>query len=195
MPESVLLPLLRFDLWAWHYLNNVWHNDALDGIIPYFRNQYFWAPVYLFLMVFMPYHYGRKGWLWCAGFLLSFVFADQISAHYIKPWVQRPRPCNTPGLQDAVHLIVECGSGLSFPSSHATNHFAMGVFLAATLGRRYRWVGVAAVLWATLIAYSQVYVGVHFPLDVLCGGGIGATIGGLLARLFNRRVGVLERLA
>jgi undecaprenyl-diphosphatase len=192
--ESIRAALLHFDLWVWHYLNNEWHNDLLDGIIPFFRNQYFWIPLYLFLLVFMPLHYRKRGWIWCFGFVIAFALADKISAGMIKPLFARVRPCNTPQLQSVVHLIVECGSGLSFPSSHATNHFAMGSFMAATIGRSYRWVAYASIFWAALISYSQVYVGVHFPLDVLCGGLLGATIGLFIASLFNRRVGRLERL-
>ncbi len=185
---------MQWDLNAWFYLNVDWTNDFLDAVIPYVRNQFFWVPLYLFLAVFMLFHYGKKGLIWCGGFLISFALADFISASLIKPFVQRLRPCNTPELQDLVHLIVNCGSGLSFPSSHATNHFALGSFMAVTLGKPYRWVRWAGLLWALLIGYSQVYVGVHFPGDVIAGGIIGTLIGWLVGRLYNNKVGVLPRL-
>ena len=185
---------MQWDLNAWFYLNVEWNNEFLDAVIPYVRNQFFWVPLYLFLAVFLLFHYGRKGLIWCVGFLLSFGLADFISASLIKPNVGRLRPCNTPELQDLVHLIVECGGGLSFPSSHATNHFALGTFMAITLGKPYPWVRWAGPLWALLIGYSQVYVGVHFPGDVLFGGILGSLIGWGVGRVYNRKIGVLHRL-
>jgi len=85
--------------------------------------------------------------------------------------------------------MVHCGSGYSFTSSHATNHFALAVFIFLTLGKLgwyFRW---PFILWATIIAYSQVYVGVHFPLDIISGAILGTLIGFILAILFNRYVG------
>ncbi len=192
--ESLLRKLLALDLNIWYYLNVEWTSDFLDAVIPYFRNQFFWAPLYLFLAVFLPFHYGRKGWAWSGGFLISFGLADFISASLIKPYIGRLRPCNTPELQDLVHLIVNCGSGLSFPSSHATNHFALATFVAVTLGKPYRWVRWATLFWALLVSYAQVYVGVHFPGDVIAGGILGACIGGITGRVYNRKVGVLPQL-
>ncbi len=181
--------------WAmWFYLNTEWHNRFLDFMLPFLRNQFFWMPLYLFLVLFMPLNYRRRGWLWIGGFLLSFALADYISASVIKPYVGRLRPCNTPELQRYIHLLVECGAGKSFPSSHASNHFAFATFIAATLGRAYPGIRKWVFLWASLVAYSQVYVGVHFPMDVLCGAGLGILIGKVTSRIYNRRVGVLEPL-
>ncbi len=163
--------------------------------MPYFRNQYFWVPVYLFLFIFMPLNYRRRGWYWLGGFLVAFALADYTSASIIKPLAGRLRPCNTPDLQPYVHLLVGCGSGLSFPSSHAANHFAFAAFISGTLGRTYPGVRKWAWIWAALVGYAQVYVGVHFPLDVAFGGLLGALLGGGVSRFYNRRFGPLERLS
>ena len=193
--ESLIRKLVQWDLNAWFYLNVEWNNAFLDAVIPYLRNQFFWVPLYLFLAVFLPFHYGRKGWTWFGGFLISFGLADFISASLIKPYVQRLRPCNTPELQNLVHLIVDCGSGLSFPSSHATNHFALATFTAVTLGKPYPWVRWAAPFWALLVGYSQIYVGVHFPGDVVAGSLLGAFIGWMTGRLYNQKIGILPHLS
>src|SRR5215469_10596521 len=108
------------DYTAWYYMNVVWQNGFMDAVAPFLRNQWFWAPLYLFLLIFMPSNYGKKGWLWCLFFLLCFAIGDQISAHLIKPYIHRLRPCNDPLIKNIVHLLVPCGSGYSFPSSHAT---------------------------------------------------------------------------
>ncbi|XZF15014.1 phosphatase PAP2 family protein [Chitinophagaceae bacterium MMS25-I14] len=180
------------DYELWYYVNTQWHNAFLDAIIPYFRNQYTWAPLYLFLLVFTLKNFGKRGLFWCLAFLLTFALSDHISAGMIKPYFHRLRPCNNPYLQQVVHIIVPCGSGYSFPSSHAANHFSLGVFMAITLGRRFKWVVPAALIWAFVVSYSQVYVGVHFPLDVTCGGLLGAAIGIMTGKLYNRYFDITE---
>ena len=181
--------IVYYDHIAWYYLNTQWHNSFLDCIAPFLRNQWFWAPLYLFLLLFMPSKYGRTGWIWCAGFLISFALSDQVSAHLLKPYFHRIRPCNNSYLASIIHNIVPCGSGYSFPSSHASNHFAMGIFSARTLGRQKKWIVPMAILWATLVSLAQVYVGVHFPLDVTCGALLGSIIGISIGTLFNRKWG------
>lgn len=182
--------LIRLDYETWYYLNTVWHNDVLDAIIPYLRNQWTWAPLYLFLLLFTTMNFGRKGWMWCVFFLLTFALSDQLSAHLIKPYVHRLRPCNNPYLQEFVHIIVPCGSGYSFPSSHAANHFALAIFSSITMSRLSKWVWTISLLWAISVAYAQVYVGVHFPLDVICGGMIGICAGILTGKLYNKVYGL-----
>ena len=175
------------DFKIWFYLNCLWRSPFLDTVMPFIRNQYFWAPLYLFLLVFIPYNFGWRGLAWCAGFLLCFALGDSISASVIKPLVQRTRPCNDPRLANIAQLIVPRSTGYSFPSSHAANHFAMGTFMTLTLARRIKKIWPIPLLWALTIAYAQVYVGVHFPFDVLFGGLLGIAVGSFLAWLYHRR--------
>jgi len=178
--------LIYWDYTAWYYLNTQWINDVFDVLMPFLRNQWTWAPLYLFLLIFMPANYGRKGWMWCVFFLMAFAIGDFVSASIIKPYYIRLRPCNNPYIKDIVHLLVPCGSGLSFPSSHATNHFAMGIFSAVSLRKKAKWIWPIALLWALFIGYAQVYVGVHFPGDVVVGGVLGTLIGLLVGYTYNR---------
>lgn len=178
--------LIYCDHVAWYFLNTRWHNAVMDWLMPFFRNQWFWTPLYFFLFLFMPRHFGKNGWLWCLAFFISFVLSDQVSATLLKPFFNRVRPCNDPYFAGIVHIIVPCGSGKSFPSSHAANHFSLAVFSAVTLAPGVKWIWPVALAWAVLVAYAQVYVGVHFPLDVICGGLIGAGIGSITGRVFNR---------
>lgn len=178
--------LIYWDFTAWYYLNTQWVNDFLDAVMPFIRNQWTWAPLYLFLLIFMPANYGRKGWMWCVFFLMAFAIGDYVSASIIKPYYVRLRPCNNPYLKDIVHLLVPCGSGLSFPSSHATNHFAMGIFSAVTLRKKARWIWPVAILWALSVGYAQIYVGVHYPGDVVVGGLLGSSVGLLIGYIYNK---------
>lgn len=186
--------LVHADLTAWYYLNIKWTNDFLDAVIPYFRNQWTWTPLYLFLLVFMLKNFGKSGVMWCLFFIGTFAIADQLSATLFKEMFQRIRPCNDPLLKGIVHIIVPCGGGYSFPSSHATNHFALGVFSAITLRASVKWVWYAALFWAISVSYAQVYVGVHFPLDVTCGALLGTAVGIMTARLFHMKFRLAEHV-
>jgi membrane-associated phospholipid phosphatase len=185
MLQKLLEILVYFDYGAWYYLNTVWHNSFLDLLVPFFRNQWTWAPLYLFLLVFMLKNFGKMGLLWCLFFLITFGLSDQISAHYLKEIFQRIRPCNNPQLATIVHNIVPCGSGYSFPSSHAANHFSLAFFGIYTLRHQVKYIKAMAIFWAVSVSYAQVYVGVHFPLDVMVGGLLGALIGMLTGSLFH----------
>jgi undecaprenyl-diphosphatase len=180
--------LLYYDRIAWFYINYQWRNGLLDAVLPFLRNQWFWVPLYFFLATYMPVRYRRSGLFWCLGFILSFVITDQITASWLKPHFQRLRPCFDPSLANIVHMMVPRGGMYSFPSSHAANHFAIGIFSAVTLGSRHKWLWPAAIIWAASICYAQVYVGVHFPLDVLVGGLIGTISGIFTGSVFNKLV-------
>jgi membrane-associated phospholipid phosphatase len=179
--------ILYYDHICWYYINNQWHTAIMDAVVPYFRNQWFWTPLYLFLALFMPARFGVRGLAWCLFFILCFGLSDQISASLLKPLFHRIRPCNDPELAAYVRILVPCGGGYSFPSSHASNHFALGVFSALTLRRVYPRIVAIPIAWALLVSFSQVYVGVHFPLDVTCGAILGSCIGLWGSKVFNRK--------
>ena len=105
----------------------------------------------------------------------------------MKPYFGRLRPCNDPVMKQVVHLLVPCGGGKSFPSSHAANHFSLAVFSSMTVGKFAKWLTPAWLVWAAVVSYSQVYVGVHYPLDVLVGGTLGACIGWMTGKYFNKK--------
>jgi len=178
--------IVQWDLKVWYYLNTQWHNPFMDKVVPFLRHPYFWSPLYLFLLIYMPSRFRAKGWLWCLGFLVSFIIADQVSATFMKPYFHRLRPCHNPSLSHVIHQVVNCGGQYGFPSSHAANHFAIGIFMAVTLSRKVKWIWSAAILWALSVSFAQVYVGVHFPLDVTVGGLLGTSIGLITGGIFNR---------
>ena len=118
---------------------------------------------------------GKRGRTAALLVVLVLVCSDQLSSFVIKPLVQRPRPCHSvegvPVVEN-VHLLVGCGGGKSFPSSHAVNNFAVATLFAFF----YRKARIWLYLWAFLVAFSRVAVGVHFPLDILAGALIGSGI-------------------
>ena len=181
----MLKRILHIDKQLFFEVNDCMKNDTFDMLMPMFRDKEFWIPLYILIIILIIRRYKLKA-LYVIGFaVLTLLLADQISAHIIKPLIARPRPCNDPVIGDLVNRLVDCGSGYSFVSSHATNHFALAVFFIRIFDRpsiRY-YIVIPFLFWAGLISFAQVYVGVHYPLDVLMGGLLGALIGLGVSRL------------
>jgi membrane-associated phospholipid phosphatase len=104
----------------------------------------------------------------------------------VKKWVKRERPCQDPVVSKTDILRVPCGTGYSFPSTHATDHFAMAIFMILIFYKKWRWIWFWGILWAGIISFSQIYVGVHFPIDVFCGTLYGILVGWLFSLLFKK---------
>ena len=169
-------------------INRGLSNPFFDFLLPLMRSKYFWSPLYIFLIVYILKSNNTRKGLWTIAFLLfTFALTDFISASVIKESVQRLRPCNDPEIMGFVRSLVGCGSGYSFVSSHAANHFGIAIFLGAYF-QQYRWVGFSFKIWAAVIAFSQVYVGVHYPLDVFFGMLLGIGIAHLTFYLYTRIV-------
>jgi membrane-associated phospholipid phosphatase len=190
LKNSLLEKLIHIDQMFFKFIHVNLANQAFDVLMPFVRNPYFWAPLYLFLLVWMWMNYKMSGLIWCVFFLITFGFGDFISASILKPWVHRLRPCNDETLQYMIRDLVHCGSGYSFPSSHATNHFALSFFIIHTIGKGRSWIVFLCLLWASLIGFAQVYVGVHFPLDIIAGCVLGLVIGCWNAHYFKSRFGL-----
>lgn len=178
--------LLQLDQYWFELVNQAWHTDFLDAIMPYWRDKKFWIPLYAGLIVWTGIVFKQKAIWFVLGVVLCVGVADTVSSKILKPSIQRLRPCNDPDLKASVQLLVRCGSGYSFTSSHATNHFAIALFIMLTLGAVYPAIRLPFLFWAASIAFGQVYVGVHYPLDVLGGSLLGAIIGTVIALIFNK---------
>jgi membrane-associated phospholipid phosphatase len=180
----------EWDKWLFLKLNGEWTNSFFDFILPYFRDSVFWAPLYLFLIAFMVVNFGKRGWWWSLALLGSVVVADMIGTRVFKEGVERLRPCQDPDFMPYVRLLLKrCSGSYSFVSNHAANHFAIATFLSLTFkGVAGRWVWLAYA-WAFFISYAQVYVGVHYPSDVLAGALLGVMAGLLSATIVNKKAG------
>lgn len=159
-------------------INRDWTSPFLDSIYPWWREGSTWYPFYLFLVVFLVINYKWKAFPFVLFAVATLVLTDQCSSSLIKPFVERIRPCRDPQMEGMVRLLLNgCSGGFSFPSSHATNHFGFAVYLILTMGqllKHWKWL---LLLWAGSIAYGQVYVGVHYPIDVMAGALLGTLIG------------------
>jgi len=180
--------LVTWDQEAFLAINQGLSNVFFDWLVPVLRNPYTWAPLYLFIIVFCIRNYRNKGILIVLFILITFGIADALSSSVIKKSVKRIRPCNDIEFKEEVAVRVRCGSGYSFTSSHATNHFAISTVLIMVFYRRWKPILWLALLWATLVSIAQVYVGVHYPLDIIGGALLGSAIGYLTGLVFRMTV-------
>ncbi|WP_026898752.1 phosphatase PAP2 family protein [Daejeonella oryzae] len=177
--------LLQFDEFLFFFINRDLSNPFFDWIMPLLRNRYFWIPLYLFLTIFFVRNYGKLGWSLLLFFGLTFAVTDYFTSSVIKPSVERLRPCNDPEIRSNVRILINCGSGFSFPSTHAANHFALAFFLISMFYTRWKLIFPLAFLWAASICFAQIYVGVHYPIDVLFGALVGGMIGYVMAAILK----------
>jgi membrane-associated phospholipid phosphatase len=178
--------LNNIDHEVFFFFNHTLHGGFLNELMPLWRSMYFWFPVYIFLISFIVLNFGKKGWILLLALTLTVGISDTVSSKIIKKSVMRLRPCNDETMKDKVKLLVRCGSGYSFTSSHATNHFAVAAFLIFTFFRQKKWAKYTSIAWATTISLGQVFVGVHYPSDILFGAIIGYLIGWGTSYLYKK---------
>jgi len=185
----ILISILDVDQQIFQFINSDISNVVFDYLMPALREKLIWLPFYIFLVTFMfvNYRFSVAG-IFVIVLIVAIGISDVTSSRLIKNHVERLRPCNDPNLSVPVKLRVRCGNGYSFTSSHAANHFAFVFFLIYTLGRFYKKCRWPLIIWAVLISVAQVYVGVHFPFDVIFGGLLGMAIGMLMALVYNKFV-------
>jgi len=183
----------EWDQWLFIKLNNQWTNPVFDILLPYFRNSVFWAPLYIFILAFIAINFGKKGLWWSVVFLCTVAITDLMGARIFKEVFHRYRPCQDPDFMFHVRLLLkECSGSFSFVSNHAANHFGIATFALLTFrGIFKKWMYLAYV-WAFFIGYAQVYVGVHYPLDVLGGAVLGVLTGALTAWVFHKKWGTFN---
>jgi membrane-associated phospholipid phosphatase len=187
---TILQTLDRFDKWLFQKVNGQWTNSLFDSIFPFLRQSNIWMPLYLFLFVFVVLNFKKNSWWWILFFMCTVALTDLTGTRVFKHSFERLRPCSDPAFASSVRMIInECAGGYSFISNHAANHFGLATFLYFTLRHYFpKWTWIA-YLWAVAISYSQVYVGVHYPLDVICGALVGIIFGLFTAMFFNKKFG------
>lgn len=178
--------LQQFDTELFLQIHREMSNAFFDVLMPLLRNRFFWAPLYLFIIIFCIIQYKRKGYYMIGGLLLTFAMGDLISSRIIKVLVMRIRPCNEINLIGEIIHRVPCGSGFSFPSSHATNHFAIAVFLICLFYQKWKPILPLGLAWAISISFAQIYVGVHYPVDTFAGAILGTCIGLTTSTIYQK---------
>ncbi len=172
--------LIVWDKACFVFVNRDLSNIVFDMLCPIIRTKETWIPLYIVVAFFTYKKYRKQALIWLGIALLTILLTDQV-AHLFKVVFERPRPCNEASLLSSLILRVEhCNNSYSFFSAHAANHFGQAFIYHRIFKNRIA--SVSFFVWATAIAFAQVYVGVHYPSDVIVGGIVGTCISLLVSK-------------
>jgi len=159
--------------WSLFKAINSLHSEFMDLLMWWAADRFFWIPLYLFLAWFLYRKYGRLGLVMIVFAALLIVISDQTSV-VIKNLVQRERPCHNEALAFDVHLVHDnCGGMYGFVSSHAANTMALALYIMLLTKTRFKWLNRTLLFYVGVVAYSRVYLGNHYPADIVGGWVVG----------------------
>lgn len=170
---------LDIDLFLWL---NSHHNLFFDRVMLFISGKLEWLPLYIILLGVIIYKYRLKSlWIFIS-IIILIALSDNISTLLIKNTIERLRPSHNPALQGLVHLVNGRGGLYGFVSSHAANTFALATFLSLLFQKR--WFSIPVFAWASVVSYSRIYLGVHYPADIIGGAFIGVILGMFVFRFY-----------
>ncbi|MFN6945350.1 MAG: phosphatase PAP2 family protein [Cytophagaceae bacterium] len=169
---------------------NSLHTPLWDSVMIFFTERFTWLPLYFVLVVLIIRREKLNSWLIFIFITLLIIFSDQLASGIMKPLVGRLRPCHDEAVQDLLYLAAGCGGKYGFFSSHAANSFAALVFLSCYF--RSRWC-LILLIWAVGVSLSRVYLGVHYPLDIIMGAVSGVLIGYVMIHFYNKTKAMLQK--
>jgi undecaprenyl-diphosphatase len=163
---------------------NGWNSPFFDDVMFLISDKWIWIPMYVSMLYLLIRSKQYNALYAVVAVALTVLFADQFASGLCKPFFARLRPTHDPSMQPYVHLVHGHLSGLyGFCSSHASN--TCGIAMLTALIFRNRWYTAAVASWAVLNCYSRMYMGVHYPGDILCGAAAGLIIGYLCYKLYT----------
>ncbi len=156
---------------------NGFHSPLLDPVMLLITKTFFWIPLYAFLIFLLFKNYRKEAWFILIGAAITILLCDQITSTFMKPFFARLRPSQDPSVQTLLHLVDGYRGGLyGFASGHAANTMGVAFFVWLSMRSVYRWIGLIFI-WAIVMTYTRIYLGVHYPGDILVGGVIGLFCG------------------
>lgn len=167
------------DKQAMIFLNNL-GSSTFDPFWILVSEKWFWIPLYVIFLYFLYKNFNKKSLFYILLFVaLGITASDQI-ANIFKFGFERLRPCHDPSLEGLLREV-KCGGKFGFYSAHSSNSFFVATYITMLLGKKIKQLPYFLFVWATIVAYSRVYLGMHFPGDII----IGAIMGILLALFFG----------
>lgn len=180
----MLEELIHLDKEVFLFLNNL-GNSNWDPFWMFITNKFSSIPVYVILLFLSYKQLGLKKTLILTLTAVLLIVATNGLADFFKYGVQRLRPCYDAEVNDLMRLVKNsCGGKFGYFSAHAANSFAVAFFFTLLLRSKFKYIGFILIFWALMVAYSRIYIGVHFPLDVLTGIFVGILFSWLFARLY-----------
>ena len=161
------------------------HTPFWDKVMVIASDKYFWIPFYAALLIFLFFNFKKKTFLLLVAIALAIGAADSFSSAFLKPFIARLRPCHDAALVGSINIVNGCGSRFGFVSSHAANSFALAIIIALVLPPKFNYLKLVLFFWAIVVSYSRIYLGVHYPGDVLGGALLGLLTGSLAWLLFQ----------
>ena len=172
----MLEQLIEWDKELLVFLNS-FHTPWLDPVMLLITKTAFWIPLYAFLIYLMFRNFKKEIWFILIGATVIIILCDQITSTFMKPYFARLRPSQDPTMAGLLHHVNGYKGGLyGFSSGHAANTIGVALFVWLTLKPIYKWIGWI-FLWAALMTYTRIYLGVHFPGDIIVGATIGLGCG------------------
>lgn len=185
-------PIINLDQEVFLLLNNL-HADWLDPIVFFATKTVAWIPLFVFLIFLIIKQYKTKAVLVLLFVGVSIFITDRTTSGFMKPYFERLRPSREPVLEGKVHLVNGYKSGkYGFASSHAANSFGIAMFVWLLFRNRYSKIGWM-FLWALLFSYTRIYLGVHYPGDILVGACVGLLAGCIAYKGFIFSLSRLEK--
>ncbi|MEC7784282.1 MAG: phosphatase PAP2 family protein [Bacteroidota bacterium] len=176
--------LKELDYELYLFLNNL-GSETWDPFWLFLTNKWSSIPLYAFLLFLIFKKFGLKGTLYTLVAVTLLITATDQLANVFKHGFERLRPCGQEGIMEQARFIaVRCGS-YGYFSAHAASTMALAIFVGLLLRSNFKWIFPLLIVWALLVGYSRIYVGVHYPGDVLTGFIIGGLIG-LLMKWLHR---------
>ncbi|MAO08854.1 MAG: phosphatase PAP2 family protein [Alteromonas sp.] len=179
----MLEELLKYDTELFLYLNNL-GSESWDGLWLFITEKYASIPLYVLLLflVWKKLHWkGTFILLVCVALMIT--ATDQLANLFKYVLFQRPRPCRVEAIQDQMRFIADVCGRYGYFSAHAASSMAVAVFLGCSFRSTYRYLPFLLLFWAVIVAYSRIYLGVHYPLDIITGMFFGALIGSVFYKV------------
>lgn len=176
--------LMDWDTSLFLYLNQ-FHWDWLDPVMVLATRTESWLPLFAFLIYLIVKGYQRESWLVLLCVIITVVLADQFTSTLMKPFFHRLRPSHEPSLESLVHLVGGYRGGTyGFASSHAANTTGVALFIFLLFREKYR-LAWLMFIWAFIMGYTRIYLGVHYPGDVIVGALVGIGCGYAAFKLYQ----------